>query len=833
MLNLYTSRLDSLYNTASKRRRAQSLAIALLILALSTLAYVPVAIGLFAVNPAATATGIIGLVAAVGLVSGSGVLLFQGNLQWASRLQAFGFWLVALLAVLLPAGVASTISAVAVLLLLGMAALHVSRLDLMVLTGLYALAVIGVSLLQLNALPPAPAAGVRAVTIQGLVLAIGVLISGGLRAANLEDSEQADRAPRMDDVLDIAAVATATLHLNDLLARVASLLRATLDLQQVEIFLVDMDQGVADLAAAAGEGEQQVAAVSLPLDANATLARVAKTSAPQRVDDAELALPLLTGGDLSGVLLAHANSPVFDEATVTALKGLARVIGIAMGNAATFSSEVALLTRSNPVLEAARALAKAQTLDDVADLLRETVIADADRIAIIRASETPEGRTHLVAAGAWNAGDATIGSACPPELAETAGSNPLVITDAADFTRLPTALRQYFGEHLQVSSVAVFPLPGPDRLAGYLLVGHQHPRNYTSEELETLGLLTSQIAALLDSLGVMEQMRHSLDEASLLYNVSLALTGAQTLDEVLAIALDEVARISGADRLTIYQAGPDPRQQIDHVERSAVWQAGEVQASDVPERTPLGSTPVLSQFPQSRANLLFADVENDTQLDEKTRQAFLERGTRSVLVVPVTTGPTWLGAIFAEANRPNAFTGDQVRLSRSIADLTALSVDLQTLLAHTRQAAARERELRSLADALRTASTEPEVHQLAEEGLVQMLNRPLAEIRGARRGERGTLTAEEWRIVQNVEEQAQLSIASINLLERTQHAIMQEQTVSEITAQIQRSAGVDDVMEMTVQALQSMLPEYDVRLRLSPAAELPDGLDDDQPPADA
>ena len=114
-----------------------------------------------------------------------------------------------------------------------------------------------------------------------------------------------------------------------------------------------------------------------------------------------------------------------------------------------------------------------------------------------------------------------------------------------------------------------------------------------------------------------------------------------------------------------------------------------------------------------------------------------------------------------------------------------------------------------------------------------MLKRPLAEIRAALRGERGTLTDEEWRTVQNVQEQAQLAIANINLLERTQHAIMQEQTVSEITAQIQRSAGVDDVMEMTVQALQSMLPEYDVRLRLSPAVELPDGLDEDETAVDA
>ena len=48
MLNLYTRRLDSLYPDASERLRAQSLAIALVILAVGTLAYIPAAISLFA-----------------------------------------------------------------------------------------------------------------------------------------------------------------------------------------------------------------------------------------------------------------------------------------------------------------------------------------------------------------------------------------------------------------------------------------------------------------------------------------------------------------------------------------------------------------------------------------------------------------------------------------------------------------------------------------------------------------------------------------------------------------------------------------------------------------
>lgn len=821
MVNLYTSRLDSLYPAAPDRRRAQSLAIGLLILAVGTLAYIPASIAGFAANPSTAPLGIVGFVIAVGIVSVSGVLLFQGKLASGARLQAYGYWLVALLVALLPSGIASATSSAAIFVLLAIATLSLPRPDTYIITGLYALTTVVIGLLQVNG-----------IGTPGLALTAGIIATGGVlatvtaRPAPPAPHNQTQPTGGIAAALDLAAGAAATRDLDTLLNDTAERLRAVFNLAHVDIFLIDGDSGMASLRAASGkhQGDQPVRPISLPIEANSAIASVVARQAPARINDSELALPLISQRTLHGVILIETETAAFDEETVIVLERLARFLGVAIQNSRSLSTEKALPVADGAPPAVSLPLMQTRSLDEIATVLREYVMPDADQIAIIR----PDGQGNLAVDGGWSVDGAELPAACPPELEEVAAQEGLVIRDAIDFTSLPDPLRTYFGETLLISSVAVFPLPGSEGQTGYLLIGHQRSHSYSAAELDAFQPLTRQIVAQIESIDLINRMESALDESTTLYSISLALTGAQTLDEVYGTALDEIGRLTKARRIAVYQAGPDPHGQAEYVEMPAVWEDGTIHPSDTVVRTPLNEVPVLAQFPQSRANLLFPDITGEEQIDEAARDIFRGRDTRSLMIVPVATGTTWLGAIFIEGSQPDQFTDDQLRFSRNIADLTALAVDQQTLLEQSRQAAASERQLRGLADALRMAESVPDVHRIAEERLVRILNRPLAEVRAARRGERGSLTADEWRTVNNVEEQVKLAITSINLLLRTQQTVLQEQTVSEITAQLQRTAGVEDVMELTVQALRSMLPDYDVRLRLAPTEAEPGG-DGDEP----
>jgi GAF domain-containing protein len=109
---------------------------------------------------------------------------------------------------------------------------------------------------------------------------------------------------------------------------------------------------------------------------------------------------------------------------------------------------------------------------------------------------------------------------------------------------------------------------------------------------------------------------------------------------------------------------------------------------------------VISQFPTSSANLIFNNLEADTRLDSSLRVNLTLRGVTGLMLIPVSTGTTWLGALLLEAHQGQTFTGDQARLCRSVADQTALVVDSQTLFRRARESAEHEHALRDLAAAL-------------------------------------------------------------------------------------------------------------------------------------
>jgi GAF domain-containing protein len=87
---------------------------------------------------------------------------------------------------------------------------------------------------------------------------------------------------------------------------------------------------------------------------------------------------------------------------------------------------------------------------------------------------------------------------------------------------------------------------------------------------------------------------------------------------------------------------------------------------------------------------------------------------------------------------------------------------------------------------------------------------------GFREGAQRQLSTDELALVQAVAEQVAQAVENLNLLEGTERAALREQLVNDITAQLQRSTSVDEVLQITAQALQKALAGYEVSIRLSP-----------------
>lgn len=131
-----------------------------------------------------------------------------------------------------------------------------------------------------------------------------------------------------------------------------------------------------------------------------------------------------------------------------------------------------------------------------------------------------------------------------------------------------------------------------------------------------------------------------------------------------------------------------------------------------------------------------------------------------------------------------------------------------------REEVARERALCALGDAIHRQPTPDAVHRCATDGLRELLGVPEAALDRARHGARDLLSAEEWAAVDYVDGQVDQALEMLNEVEHAERAAHHAQVVNDVTAQIDPTGSIDEIMETAVRALHGVLADYEISLRL-------------------
>ncbi len=450
-----------------------------------------------------------------------------------------------------------------------------------------------------------------------------------------------------------------------------------------------------------------------------------------------------------------------------------------------------------------------------------------------------------------------------------------------------------------VRDLIVVPMIAQKRKIGTLNFGAGQEGSFGPEDLMFAEQAAVQVSAVLANVQLFKQLEHSLEETGTLYGATLAMNSAQSLTEVYDTALTEIANLSHPDRVTAYLAETSPEGQVEYVRAVATWEGNEVAAEGAPVRQPLADVPVLAQFPQSRANLIFNDLQADMRLSVGLRERYAEEGIASLALIPLSTGMTWLGGLLVESHRKQAFASEDIRLCRNLADQAALVIESHLLLRRAQDAAIREQ---ALLDATSVMSSTLDLDELLERilpsirpiipydaGNIQLIEENIARIVACQGYERLGLSSkemmalrfplEEFPNLQGMVESRQAVtiydtqnhpgwvevpethqvrsyigapifvedriIGFINLDSSTpgffsstqaehlrafadQVAIaiqnarlyratrLQAEIMGGVTAHLQRSVSVDQVLETTVRTLRGSLNDYDITLRLAP-----------------
>ncbi len=285
-----------------------------------------------------------------------------------------------------------------------------------------------------------------------------------------------------------------------------------------------------------------------------------------------------------------------------------------------------------------------------------------------------------------------------------------------DPNHVPDAIRPESGRLALLGTQLFVPMPGRDRLVGWLALGERlSGENYASHDIGFLEALGSQSAVALERAQVVANMERRVHEMNALSRVAQGINITLNFDDILELIYAQTSQIiNGSDfHLTLFNKTGQ------YAYHAFCIESGERLLSQ--EGTPLYPKTALEQeIILSRRSILTQDYLGQCQVLGVTPPF---RGLFAWVGVPLNTGAETIGALsVASRDTSISYTGGQMELLQSIADQTAGAIVKSRLLQETER---RAQQLSTLNIITRQLTSTLELQPLLKsilESAVQILN---------------------------------------------------------------------------------------------------------------
>ncbi|HEV8676520.1 MAG TPA: GAF domain-containing protein [Methylomirabilota bacterium] len=430
------------------------------------------------------------------------------------------------------------------------------------------------------------------------------------------------------------------------------------------------------------------------------------------------------GEMVGGLFLAWwETARAFTPAELRLIEGIASQVGLALENADLLRQTGEKLQEAETLLSVSRGLSS--TLD-LQSLLRHflrhvarTIEADSVGVWLVDPASghlEPVAGYRVPPETVKAAGTYRIDPAESPFYAEgIASRRVLVSTDVPADTRIPETLKAIAPHRAQLFG----PIVARDRVVGaFIAVWWDRARQFTDRERALVEAMGSQAGIAVENARLFQAHARKLDELSVLYEVSRAVTGQLDLGGLIQTVHEQVSRIFDTRNMVILLYDPA---------------AGEFEVAlrlfeGQPDPNPVRRYPV-------GVGLMTRVVEDR----EAIRTADYAAACRAEGVEPVPTSaslPHWLGVpmlagdeilgVVALRDRSRPFTDADERLLANIAGVAALALRSVRLFAEKTRA---HDELRAAQDQLVRSEKLRAVGEMAA-GVAHDFNNTLAAIMG-------------------------------------------------------------------------------------------------------
>ncbi len=246
------------------------------------------------------------------------------------------------------------------------------------------------------------------------------------------------------------------------------------------------------------------------------------------------------------------------------------------------------------------------------------------------------------------------------------------------------------------------PLESKGSVLGTVCIFHKQVREVDSSGIAIFEAVGQQLGVVVENARLFQETQGALNETEALYQASAELSAAESYDEILQ-TLRKYTLLGSADKLvhiSLFSHPWEDESPPEWVTPIAYWSV--LPTSNLQPRYQLNQYPAISYLSPSEPTI-FADIPNDSRIDENTRRLFVENfEAQSAIFIPVFVGGEWIGYINAAFSTPAVFPEAQVRQLLSMAGQAAIAIQNRRLLEESLR---RANQLQTAAEIARDSSS--------------------------------------------------------------------------------------------------------------------------------
>ena len=212
------------------------------------------------------------------------------------------------------------------------------------------------------------------------------------------------------------------------------------------------------------------------------------------------------------------------------------------------------------------------------------------------------------------------------------------------------------------------------------ILDENNPRLWSADERMLVEQVADQLSLALENARLFQQTQEALAETEMLYRASAELNAAQSFAEILDVLRDYTVLGKAEQVVSINQfdqpwAGSNAPEWAIPITR---WTR--LSEDVLAPRYPLSKFPALKLLSPSLPTVI-EDLENDSRLDDNTRQLYHQRFQgSSTIFIPLVVGGRWTGFINAVYGTATRFQNEEIRRVMALAGQAAVAIqNLQSI----------------------------------------------------------------------------------------------------------------------------------------------------------